>query len=51
MKKHIWQIEATELEIESILRACERENIHELGFLKIIVADIICPRCGMVLQH
>lgn len=34
MKKYTWIIEATEEEIKSILRACNKSNIHELGFRK-----------------
>jgi len=34
MRKFNWQIEATIFEIHSILQACEKANIHELGFLK-----------------
>jgi len=35
MIKYNWSINATEEEIRSILRACSKYNIHELGFHKL----------------
>ena len=35
MKKYSWIINATEEEIKSLLRACDKANIHELGFRKV----------------
>ena len=50
MKKFTWTIEATEFEIQSILKACEKENIHELCFWKTISEAVNCPKCGLVIK-
>ena len=50
MKKFTWSIEATEFEIQSILKACEKENIHELGFWKVVSTAVNCPKCGLVIR-
>ncbi len=50
MKIETWQIEATEMEIKSILAVCQKQGIHGLGFMKIVSQAINCPKCGLVIS-
>ena len=50
MNKENWQIECTEMEIKSILSACAKQNIHNLGFWKVVSTAINCPKCGLVIR-
>ena len=50
MEKYTWEFEATEYEVETLLKICSKNNLHDLGFWKKISEAINCPKCGMVIK-
>ena len=50
MKKETWQIEATEMEMKSIIAVLQKSNIHVLDFWKVVSSAVNCPKCGLVIK-